>query len=185
MITFNSLYGDHMNSVPTLDQCWSQLYTQLMAGKRIYYSNPTYFYNQQLRSTCCTILKIKQRVEAASFNQLRNLSSNKRSNQKPSELFSPYADELKARIAAYSWQERERPISQNITNAWGVTPFENWIEDIAVPHWMTAEWYQTDESAAFGDYAFMISVHTPVIIDQDKFSEDYDSAFLMTKIMHY
>lgn len=170
----------------TYDRLWRDLFVTLMGGQRIYYPEPQYFIQEQLGRRCATIFKIKQAIPNGLFNDLlieEYPDKKKRPHGIQTDL---YANRLKLEVAEKTWNNAKRPLSQRITYEWGITPFEEWLEETCEWHWMTAEWFQTQENGhdPFGDYAFMISVHTPLLMPQAEFDEAYGEAFVMTKLMH-
>ena len=96
-----------------------------------------------------------------------------------------YANRLKQEVTAHHWNKGERKLSQSITNQWGSTPFEDWLEESVSQYWMTAEWFQVEKPHPGSDFAFLVSVHVPIFIPQEEFDKAYGESFVMTKLMHY
>lgn len=172
------------NRTALYDRVWRDLYVTLMGGIRIYYPDPIYFTQEQLGRNCCTIFKMKQRISADLLSELRSEEYPDRKDQHKIDL-DLYADRLKQEVVANTWDKGPRKLSQSITYEWPATPFEDWLEDNVESFWMTAEWFQVEGAGPFDDFAFMVSVHTPLSVTKNEWDEAYGEAFVMTKLMHY
>jgi len=174
-----------MAKTATYERLWRDLYVTLLNGQRVYYPEPQYFMQEQLGRRCCTIFKMKQLVPNELLMDLlvEEYPEEKMRRNIQTDL---YANRLKQEIAEKTFNDAKRPLSQRITNQWLSNPFEEWLEEKCQWHWMTAEWYQDREDGhdPFGDYAFMVSVHTPVLQSVESFDEEYGEAFVMTKLMY-
>ena len=157
----------------------------LMGGIRIYYPQPKYFMQEQLGRQCCTVLKMKQLVPAGLLHDLRNAEYSLKDQKGRKVGLDLYANRLKDHVASYTWNKKKRPLSQSITYEWPASPFEEWLEENVDWHWMPAEWFQDEEMGPESDFAFMVSVHVPLLIPKDEWDGDYGEAFVMTKLMHY
>ena len=166
------------------DRIWRDLYVLAMNGTRVYYPEPQYFMQEQLGVKCCTVFKMKQLIMADLLQDLKFEEFGKVNKDWRKIGNDLYADRLKQEIAAHSWNNSHRKLSQTITNQWPATPFENWLEDKVDRFWMTAQWFQTENPHDGSDFAFLVSVHVPLTVPQAEWDADYGEAFVMTKLMY-
>jgi hypothetical protein len=174
-----------MANTATYDRIWRDLYIMLMGGTRIYYPEPHYFMQEQLGVKCCTIFKMKQLVPADLLDDLKFEEFGKKDKDWRRLGNDLYANRLKQEVTAHHWNKGKRKLSQTITYEWGVTPFEEWLEENVNQYWMTAEWFQEENASPFSDFAFLVSVHVPIFVPQKEFDDEYGQALVMTKLMHY
>jgi hypothetical protein len=173
---------------PTYSNGMDTLHAHLMSGQRVYYPQPHYFTHEQLGTQCCTIFKMKQLMPLESLIEFQELdpeyiTDTRRNSQ--TNFTGPAADRLVQEVVNRSWNKGKQNLSQSIMFKWPFTPFEEWVEQEINEFWMTAEWFQDPNLRRdISDYAFIISVHTPVQ-DKVKFDTAYGEAFVMTKLIHY
>jgi len=179
------------------DALWRTAYVLLMGGERIFYENLSVFQDPAFPGhDCCTLFSIKQRLTSHLADDILVASGLlKKGNPTPKTLESSgskrigtdvIADRLKDHIRDNTRGDMNRPLSSRITADWQQNDIETFFEENCPMHWMTAAWYQQyDTFDAYGDFAFLIKVHAPIIGPTEKFMDGYGENFVMTKLIHY
>jgi hypothetical protein len=164
------------HDAPDLAQLQEQLYITALSGQRQYYPHTTV--NTGAESATGNPSAIVFNIlTVIPYHMLRDKVLYKKTDRTMDWL----VEEVGRRTRANTHMK----FSRRLDNQWPATVFDEWLEDTFDNHWMSATWYQHEDSMGMDDYALMINVHVPVETTAEEFETAYGEAFTMTKLMHY
>lgn len=175
------------------DSLIDAMVAKAMGGSRIYYSEPSFEYNQQLNKQVCTIFKIKSRLSQENIWDLKEFDGGNKPKfgepgflEKPTQAANERSDEYCANhfcdlIKHLTLSNLGVKLIDRVDHFWPASPFDEWLDEEHAQHWMTAETF-TDPDVMFGDFALMITVYAPVEGDLEEYKARYGQAFIMTKL---